>query len=146
MGARVLNGAVIGERCLVGAGALVTEGKIFEPQMLIVGMPARAIRALTEQEMAGWRCRRRIMPIKRRIMPAILRRYSAAYCGGPSMMSITRLTGTSSSVRSTIGLPSASNLASWSRVSGVVRSKSCSASSPLSDRRTGRSGSGWDRG
>lgn len=53
MGARVLNGAVIGERCLVGAGALVTEGKVFEPQMLIVGSPARAIRALSEQEIAG---------------------------------------------------------------------------------------------
>jgi len=53
MGARVLNGAVISERCLVGAGALITEGKIFEPQMLIVGSPARAIRALTEQEVAA---------------------------------------------------------------------------------------------
>ena len=53
MGARVLNGAVIGERCLVGAGALVTEGKIFEPGMLIVGSPARAIRALSEREMAA---------------------------------------------------------------------------------------------
>ena len=53
MGARVLNGAIIGERCLVGAGALVTEGKMFEPQMLIVGSPARAIRALTELEVAA---------------------------------------------------------------------------------------------
>jgi carbonic anhydrase/acetyltransferase-like protein (isoleucine patch superfamily) len=53
MGARVLNGAVIGERCLVGAGALVTEGKMFEPQMLIVGSPARAIRALTDAEVAA---------------------------------------------------------------------------------------------
>jgi len=53
MGARILNGAVIGERCLVGAGALVTEGKIFEAQMLIVGSPARAIRALTEPEVAA---------------------------------------------------------------------------------------------
>ena len=49
----MLNGAVIGERCLVGAGALVTEDKTFEPQMLIVGSPARAIRALTEQEVAA---------------------------------------------------------------------------------------------
>ena len=39
MGARVLNGAVIGANCLVGAGALVTEGKRFEPGMLIVGSP-----------------------------------------------------------------------------------------------------------
>ena len=53
MGARVLNGAVIGEQCLVGAGALVTEGKVFEPRMLIVGSPARSIRALTEAEVAA---------------------------------------------------------------------------------------------
>lgn len=52
MGARILNGSVIGEKCLVGAGALVTEGKSFEPRMLIVGSPARVLRALTEQEIA----------------------------------------------------------------------------------------------
>ncbi|MCY7338536.1 MAG: gamma carbonic anhydrase family protein [Sphingomonas bacterium] len=50
MGARVLNGATIGANCLVGAGALVTEGKTFEPGMLIVGSPARAVRALSEAE------------------------------------------------------------------------------------------------
>ena len=53
MGARILNGAVIGERCLVGAGALVTEGKCFEPGQLIVGSPARAVRPLTEEEIAA---------------------------------------------------------------------------------------------
>ena len=53
MGARVLNGALIGERCLVGAGALVTEGKTFEPGLLIVGTPARAVRLLTEAELAA---------------------------------------------------------------------------------------------
>ena len=53
MGARILNGAVIGANCLVGAGALVTEGKTFEAGLLIVGSPARAIRALTEQEIAA---------------------------------------------------------------------------------------------
>ncbi len=53
MGARILNGAVIGANCLVGAGALVTEGKSFEPAMLIVGTPARAIRSLTEAEIAA---------------------------------------------------------------------------------------------
>lgn len=52
MGARVLNGAVIGERCLVGAGALVTEGKAFDPGLLIVGSPARALRRLSEHELA----------------------------------------------------------------------------------------------
>lgn len=52
MGARILNGAVIGAQSIVGAGALVTEGKIFEPRSLIVGSPARAMRTLTEQQLA----------------------------------------------------------------------------------------------
>ena len=52
MGARILNGAVIGPQCIVGAGALVTEGKSFEARSLIVGSPARAIRALSDQEVA----------------------------------------------------------------------------------------------
>ena len=48
MGAIVLNGARIGSNCLVGAGALVTEGKQFADNSLIVGAPARVIRALDE--------------------------------------------------------------------------------------------------
>jgi len=52
MGARILNGAVIGAQCIVGAGALVTEGKIFDPRSLIVGSPARAIRTLTDEQVA----------------------------------------------------------------------------------------------
>lgn len=52
MGARILNGAVIGAQCIVGAGALVTEGKSFEPRSLIVGSPARAVRTLTEEQVA----------------------------------------------------------------------------------------------
>ena len=49
MGAIVLNGARIGKNCLVGAGALVTEGKEFADNSLIVGTPARAIRALDDK-------------------------------------------------------------------------------------------------
>jgi carbonic anhydrase/acetyltransferase-like protein (isoleucine patch superfamily) len=52
MGARILNGAVIGTQCIVGAGALVTEGKVFEPRSLIVGSPARAMRTLTDEQVA----------------------------------------------------------------------------------------------
>lgn len=52
MGARILNGAVIGSQCIVGAGALVTEGKVFEPRSLIVGSPARAVRSLTDEQVA----------------------------------------------------------------------------------------------
>lgn len=55
MGAIVLNNAVIPEDCLVGAGALVTEGKTFEPGSLIVGSPAKAVRQLDERAIAGLR-------------------------------------------------------------------------------------------
>ncbi|HYZ43746.1 MAG TPA: gamma carbonic anhydrase family protein [Xanthobacteraceae bacterium] len=49
MGAVVLNGAKIGRNCLVGAGAVVTEGKAFADNSLIVGSPARVVRALDEK-------------------------------------------------------------------------------------------------
>lgn len=52
MGATVLNRAVIGAGCIVGAGALITEGKSFEPNSLIVGSPARAVRTLDEKSAA----------------------------------------------------------------------------------------------
>ena len=55
MGATVLNNAVIPDDCLVGAGALVTEGKTFEPGSLIVGSPARAVRQLDDASKAGLR-------------------------------------------------------------------------------------------
>lgn len=53
IGAVVLNGARIGRECLVGAGALVTEGKEFADGSLIVGSPARAVRALSPEQIAG---------------------------------------------------------------------------------------------
>ena len=46
----VLNGAKIGRHCLVGAGALVTEGKEFPDGSLIMGVPAKAVRALSPEE------------------------------------------------------------------------------------------------
>lgn len=49
----ILNGAKIGKNCLVGAGALVTERKEFPDNSLIVGTPAKVLRTLTEQDIAG---------------------------------------------------------------------------------------------
>ena len=48
----VLNGAKIGRHCLVGAGALVTEGKEFPDGSLILGSPAKAVRPLTPEQIA----------------------------------------------------------------------------------------------
>jgi carbonic anhydrase/acetyltransferase-like protein (isoleucine patch superfamily) len=53
MGAIVLNGARIGAGSLVGAGALVTEGKEFPERSLIVGSPARIIRSLDDAAVAA---------------------------------------------------------------------------------------------
>jgi carbonic anhydrase/acetyltransferase-like protein (isoleucine patch superfamily) len=55
MGAIVLNGAKIGNHCLVGAGALVTENKSFPDGSLIVGSPAKVVRALDENTIAALR-------------------------------------------------------------------------------------------
>jgi carbonic anhydrase/acetyltransferase-like protein (isoleucine patch superfamily) len=49
----VLNGARIGRNSIVGAGALVTEGKEFPDGSLIVGAPARVVRSLDEAAAAA---------------------------------------------------------------------------------------------
>jgi carbonic anhydrase/acetyltransferase-like protein (isoleucine patch superfamily) len=49
MGAIVLNGAKIGANSLVGAGALITEGKEFPDDSVILGAPAKAVRASDEK-------------------------------------------------------------------------------------------------
>ncbi len=48
----ILNGAKIGKNCLVGAGALVTEGKEFPDNSLIIGSPAKAVRTLSDEDVA----------------------------------------------------------------------------------------------
>ena len=50
MGATILNGARIGEGSIVAAGALVPEGKEYPPRSLIVGIPAKRARDVTEQQ------------------------------------------------------------------------------------------------
>lgn len=53
MGAVVLNRARIGPRCLVGANALVTEDRVFDEGWLILGQPAKPVRPLRAEEIAG---------------------------------------------------------------------------------------------
>ncbi len=50
MGAVILDGAEVGEDSIVGAGALVKEGQKLPPRSLAVGMPARVVRSLTDEE------------------------------------------------------------------------------------------------
>lgn len=50
MGAIVLNRAVIGEGSVIGAGALVPEGMAIPPGSLVLGMPGKVVRSLSEEE------------------------------------------------------------------------------------------------
>ena len=53
IGAVVLNHAKIGKNCLVGAGSLVTEGKEFPDGSMILGSPAKAVKQLSPEQIAG---------------------------------------------------------------------------------------------
>jgi carbonic anhydrase/acetyltransferase-like protein (isoleucine patch superfamily) len=52
MGAIVMDDAEIGDDCIVGAGALVTKGTKVPPGSMIFGAPARVVRPLTDEERA----------------------------------------------------------------------------------------------
>lgn len=55
MGATILDGARIGDRCIVGANALVTQRFVAPPGSMILGAPAKVVRALSEDEQRGIR-------------------------------------------------------------------------------------------
>ncbi|MGK7891946.1 MAG: gamma carbonic anhydrase family protein [Leptolyngbyaceae cyanobacterium] len=51
IGSIVLNGVTVGAGSMIGAGAVVT--KDIPPQTLAVGVPAKPVRSLSEEEVAG---------------------------------------------------------------------------------------------
>lgn len=55
IGSIILNRAVIGRDSIVGAGSLVPEGKTYPDGVLILGSPARVVRELTPEQVAGVR-------------------------------------------------------------------------------------------
>lgn len=46
----ILNHAVIGRDCLIGAGSLITEGKVIPDRSLVLGVPGRVVRQLSDAE------------------------------------------------------------------------------------------------
>ncbi|MGE4130008.1 MAG: gamma carbonic anhydrase family protein [Bdellovibrionales bacterium] len=52
MGSIIMDLAEVPDRCVVGAGSLVTENSRFEPGYLILGRPAKAVRPLKPEELA----------------------------------------------------------------------------------------------
>ena len=53
MGAVVLDGAVVGRQCLIGAKALVTQATKIPAGSLVLGAPAKVVRKLSPEERAG---------------------------------------------------------------------------------------------
>jgi len=50
MGAILLGGSVIGEESIIGAGAVVKENMHVPPRSLVVGVPGRIVRQVTDEE------------------------------------------------------------------------------------------------
>ena len=55
IGATLMNGSSVGKECIVGAHALVTEGKRFPDGVVIMGAPAKVVRELTDEDRAKLR-------------------------------------------------------------------------------------------
>ena len=53
MGAIVLDGAVVGSDCIIGAGALVTQGTHIPDRSVAVGVPARIVRDMSDEDVAA---------------------------------------------------------------------------------------------
>ena len=53
MGATILDGAVVGNQCIIGANALVKQGQKIPDGSMAVGSPARVIRKLSDEDRAG---------------------------------------------------------------------------------------------
>jgi carbonic anhydrase/acetyltransferase-like protein (isoleucine patch superfamily) len=50
IGATILNDAVIGRHCIVGAQALITENKRFPERSVVEGVPGKVVREVTDAE------------------------------------------------------------------------------------------------
>lgn len=55
MNATILDGALVPKHCIVGANALVPPGKQLQSGWMYMGIPAKPVRELTEQEIAFFR-------------------------------------------------------------------------------------------
>ena len=52
MGAIILNGAEVGEDCIIAAGTLLTEGTVIPPRSMVMGSPGKVRRPLSDADVA----------------------------------------------------------------------------------------------
>jgi carbonic anhydrase/acetyltransferase-like protein (isoleucine patch superfamily) len=55
MGALLLSGCEVGEECLIAAGTLITEGRRIPPRSVVMGVPGKVVREISDEELAQTR-------------------------------------------------------------------------------------------
>jgi carbonic anhydrase/acetyltransferase-like protein (isoleucine patch superfamily) len=50
IGSILLDNVRVGEECVIGAGSLLTASTVIPPRSLVLGRPAKVVRAVTEEE------------------------------------------------------------------------------------------------
>lgn len=50
IGARLLGGSDVGEECVIAAGTVVTENRRIPPRSVVMGIPGKVVREVTEEE------------------------------------------------------------------------------------------------
>lgn len=78
IGCRLLGGSVVGEECIIAAGAIVTERTRIPPRSLVMGIPGKVVRPVTEEEV------RRTQSINQRYLE-LARQYAAGAFPPPWM-------------------------------------------------------------
>ncbi len=46
----ILTGAQVGDECVIGAGTVVPEGKVIPPRSLVLGLPGKVVRRVTDED------------------------------------------------------------------------------------------------
>jgi carbonic anhydrase/acetyltransferase-like protein (isoleucine patch superfamily) len=49
----ILTGATVGDECIIGAGAVVLEGAKIPPRSLVLGVPGKVVRPISDEEVKG---------------------------------------------------------------------------------------------
>ena len=55
MGALLLSGCEVGEECLIAAGTVITEGRRIPPRSVVMGIPGKVVRQVTDAELQDTR-------------------------------------------------------------------------------------------
>jgi len=75
MGCIILGGARVGAYSIIGAGALIKENAVIPARSVVLGMPGRIVRQVTDDEVAAmhWRARHYVQRARSYLRPSDLR-------------------------------------------------------------------------